>query len=319
MKFLIYILIFLFVQSAKCQVYPSSLANVKLGYDAGANLTSGSNNTLLGAGSGNKVSIGSDNTFVGFLSGYYTTTGKGNIFVGSNAGIYNNTGEYNAFIGYKAGYNNTSGINNAVLGAYAYLYPKIGENNTIIGYYAGKGIYTSSYTHTTIIGDYAGYNLITGSNSVIIGSLTGYNLQTAYNSILIGANPQVNSIYDTINIGDTFIIDKKNNEATLYASLKLMNVLEGEGKNLVIGTDNKLYYTKGQIKICHEIPQGEKNQQNLVFSLAHTPIINTEMIYLNGILLMPGSDYNMNGNQINFSYPPYEGDILQACYEFEQE
>jgi hypothetical protein len=298
------------------QVYLPSLTNTISGYDAGASITSGTGNTLIGTASGNRLTIGNNNTFVGYLSGYYTANGSGNLFIGANTGIYNTSGSNNIFFGSFAGSNNMTGNNNLALGRYAYYSPKASDNNIVIGNLAGYGVYNSSYTSMVLIGNKAGYSLIAGSNSVIIGDSSGYSLSAAYNSILIGASPQDTIVSNTINIGDKLLIDTEEGSIKVFISTEPIN----SDKILVLDDNNEIKI--GNMpqgiasKMYHETPTGVKDGSNVTFTLAHTPELNTEMIYLNGILIMPNTDYEMNGNMIIFSFPPTETDIIQVSYEY---
>ncbi|MCB9205546.1 MAG: tail fiber domain-containing protein [Flavobacteriales bacterium] len=79
--------------------------NLYLGYGAGYNDASGSQNTFLGQFAGISNSVGTHNTFVGFEAGTAHVYGDGNTFVGVESGRNNVYGIGNVFIGSAAGYN----------------------------------------------------------------------------------------------------------------------------------------------------------------------------------------------------------------------
>jgi len=60
------------------------------------------------------------------------------------------------------------------------------------------------------------------------------------------------------------------------------------------------------IFVDKEIPSGLVNGINTVFTLSNIPIINSEHIYLNGLLQESGvtNDYTISGNTITFVLPP---------------
>jgi len=68
--------------------------------------------------------------------------------------------------------------------------------------------------------------------------------------------------------------------------------------------------------VVREIPTGVINGTNTVFTLAYTPIVNTEQIYLNGLLQdTHGIDYSISGATITFLIPPLTGDRVLATYQ----
>ncbi len=75
---------------------------------------------------------------------------------------------------------------------------------------------------------------------------------------------------------------------------------------------DKIYYSD------KETPTGEINGINTVFQLSHTPISNSEHIYLNGILQDSGedNDYQITGNIITFLIPPREGFKIKCSYRY---
>lgn len=52
--------------------------------------------------------------------------------------------------------------------------------------------------------------------------------------------------------------------------------------------------------VINEIPSGVKNNINKIYVLAHTPLSNKAVVYLNGLLQAPGLDYTIVGNMITF-------------------
>lgn len=62
----------------------------------------------------------------------------------------------------------------------------------------------------------------------------------------------------------------------------------------------------------NEIPDGSRT----TFHLAHTPVTNSEEIFLNGLLMDAGAqtDYTINNNEITFNIPPQTSDRLRVNY-----
>lgn len=66
-----------------------------------------------------------------------------------------------------------------------------------------------------------------------------------------------------------------------------------------------------------EVPSGAVNDSNAIFVLAHTPIINTEAVYLNGARQQRGGgDYSISGATITFNAPPLTGSIILSDYQY---
>lgn len=70
------------------------------------------------------------------------------------------------------------------------------------------------------------------------------------------------------------------------------------------------------IQVVREAPSGAVNGSNAVFTLAHTPRVGTEHVFLNGLLQEPGvsGDYTISGGTITFSTPPTSGWSLFVSY-----
>jgi len=68
--------------------------------------------------------------------------------------------------------------------------------------------------------------------------------------------------------------------------------------------------------ICNEIPSGVIDGSNVTFTLAHTPVLGTVQIDLNGIVQSPGSgkDYTIAVNVITFIKAPRANSEILAHY-----
>lgn len=92
-------------------------------------------------------------------------------------------------------------------------------------------------------------------------------------------------------------------------------ILKGNGTAMsaaVAGTD----FMAPSDFVVRETPTGTINGSNTAFTLANTPLANTEQIFLNGLLLEPGAgnDYTISGAAITMLQVPATGDRLKACY-----
>jgi hypothetical protein len=68
------------------------------------------------------------------------------------------------------------------------------------------------------------------------------------------------------------------------------------------------------IHIDKEIPSGLIDDNNTNFELSSEPILNSEHVYLNGLLQENGEDYIMDGKSIVFSDSPMFGMRIRCSY-----
>lgn len=95
----------------------------------------------------------------------------------------------------------------------------------------------------------------------------------------------------------------------------ITGMVKGNGTALaaaVAGTD----YMGPADFVVRETPTGSVNSANTTFTLANTPLANTEMVFLNGILQEPGAgnDYTISGATITYLTAPVTGDRLRVSY-----
>ncbi len=65
-----------------------------------------------------------------------------------------------------------------------------------------------------------------------------------------------------------------------------------------------------------EIPDGPIDGTNHIFTLSHIPIVNSEHIYLNGLLQEVDFDYVINDDEIAFIDPPLSGMRIRCSYRY---
>ncbi len=68
--------------------------------------------------------------------------------------------------------------------------------------------------------------------------------------------------------------------------------------------------------VSKEVPTGAIDSSNTTYTLANTPVVGTEEVYLNGILQEPGSgnDYTISGLTITYLTAPETGSKLLVSY-----
>lgn len=69
-------------------------------------------------------------------------------------------------------------------------------------------------------------------------------------------------------------------------------------------------------QVTREVPSGNVDGSNAVYTLANTPITGSECVFLNGLLQEPGSgnDYTISGGTITFADAPVVGDRVRVNY-----
>lgn len=79
-----------------------------------------------------------------------------------------------------------------------------------------------------------------------------------------------------------------------------------------LGTD----YLASSSVVTRETPSGTVNGSNTAFTLANTPTVGSEQVFLNGILQEPGAgnDYTISGTAITYLTAPVTGDRLRVTY-----
>lgn len=75
----------------------------------------------------------------------------------------------------------------------------------------------------------------------------------------------------------------------------------------------------GGTVVTNELPAGDIDGVNTVFTLANSPIGDTLKVYLNGISQLDGptNDYTIvSVNQVQFNDAPLAGDVVKVDYEY---
>jgi hypothetical protein len=120
------------------------------------------------------------------------------------------------------------------------------------------------------------------------------------------------------------ITDLNNVPPTRRRAGMIVGVNGGENYYKLKDTDWAYDLTDWEVltlKIQHsdrETPSGSVNGINRVFILTQSPELQSEHLFLNGILQDPGetADYTISGNTITFVDPPFEGSKIRCSYRF---
>lgn len=66
--------------------------------------------------------------------------------------------------------------------------------------------------------------------------------------------------------------------------------------------------------VTGETPAGTINGLNASFTLAQTPAVGAELVFLNGVHLTRNQDYTLSGDTLTLTLPPVLGDQLRVTY-----
>jgi hypothetical protein len=170
-----------------------------MGYQAGKDNISGSNNLFIGNQAGESNTTGHDNVYLGYYAGNAGSDGSFNILLGPYAGGTSATpGSYNTILGYKAGTNNTSNYN-TIIGYMAGDVNDNGYDNTFLGANAGGSNISGAYN--TLVGFNSGGSMTIGDYNTYLGMNAGLKNEGDRN-VFIG----LNAGWTETNVSNTLII-----------------------------------------------------------------------------------------------------------------
>jgi hypothetical protein len=66
--------------------------------------------------------------------------------------------------------------------------------------------------------------------------------------------------------------------------------------------------------VRRETPAGAVNGANVSYTLANTPVVGSEEVFLNGVLQTVSDDYTISGSTITYAVAPIAGDVLRVNY-----
>ena len=68
--------------------------------------------------------------------------------------------------------------------------------------------------------------------------------------------------------------------------------------------------------VADEVPPESTNDSNVIFTIGFVPIVNSECVFKNGVLLSPGAqnDYTISGNTVTFTRAPKSGSKITFSY-----
>jgi hypothetical protein len=183
---------------------------------------------------------------------------------------------------------------------------------------------TVDTTNVTITQDQSGTAYTNGSGLSLTGNTFAVKLlSTGGLSFDGGSNIQITLNGSSLNVGASglkisdsassgqVMIGNGSNAATFTSLSGDISTISGTGVVTLAAT---VY--KSSNFVDNETPSGTINGTNPTFTLANTPTVGSERIYLNGQRLFPGAgnDYTISGATITMLTIPLTGDRLTADY-----
>ena len=124
-------------------------------------------------------------------------------------------------------------------------------------------------------------------------------------------------VYSKLSLANSILNADVGAAAAVLESKLAFHVTTGHHHD---GTDSRLVAAAGNFDINQETPGGTVNGTNTAFTLATSPTADSELLFLNGVMLErvdTGSDitnYDISGTDITMGDPPSSGDSFLACY-----
>lgn len=140
-------------------------------------------------------------------------------------------------------------------------------------------------------------------------------------SVATTVNNVSSSIISTVTAGYTELSASiSSSDATISSSISsFTRTMESQSNMLETVVDLALSNTKStNIQVYKEVPIGYINGENAIFELRNEPVLGSEHLYLNGLLVEDGpySDYTISGSTITFCEPLIEGMKLHCTYYY---
>lgn len=237
--------------------------NLAIGYRAGRNIWTGTNNNYLGHSAGYSNQFGNGNTAIGAFSLYSNAGGSNNMAIG-NSSLYScqvygrniaigdssmyshTTGMQNTVIGYRAMFSGINNFYNTYLGYEAGLNASGGNYNVVIGYQPLKT--NDGGDENVAIGRHSLKDNTTGSNNTSIGTQAMEFATTGHDNVAIGnhAGWQIGVGDYNIAIGsDALKLSGPTNRNVAIGDSTLSSLEAGGGENTVIGSQAGASTTNG--------------------------------------------------------------------------
>lgn len=213
--------------------------------------------------------------------------------------------------------------------AYVILDPDGTTYGSTKWYCSNTAAVTIDTTSTTWVQDLSGTAYTAGNgislagNAIAVSLDTTPGLQFTSGKLAAKANTTQNLLSVTSNgigivnssSGSNVLITNSSN-APGWSPLSGDVALDGNTGIVTVNHTSGSGFLKYGDYVDNETPTGSINGSNTAFTLANTPANSSLSLYLNGMLMEPGSgnDYTISGAAITMLFAPATGDKLRAYY-----
>ena len=209
---------------------------------------------------------------------------------------------------------------------------------------AGAGLTKTAETVDVVAATSGG--LTANANDITINLDTNSGLNLGANGISVGAGSGLAASGGDVNVGaatsggitvNADDIQVNLDGSTLALGASGLSLADGASAALLVGqgaSDSTYNAVGGDLTmsssaaftiadsyvtdtwVTRETPTGTVNGSNTDFTMAATPLSNTDCIYLNGIIQNTGgaNDYTLSGAIITFNTAPESGDVILVNY-----
>lgn len=174
--------------------------------------------------------------------------------------------------------------------------------------------------YTAAVGDFVPFDNTSGNLVLTLPTAPIDGSQIATKIVIQGSTNTI-----TINTGGSDVFNKTGGGTALTLKIVNQGILlqykSSTGIWYVLSDDLPLggldlRYQIATIPLTYDIPSGPINSSNTSFTIPHTPIIGTYTIFRNGLLQIPGTDFNRTGTALTWLYAPTTGDTLYENYQY---
>lgn len=168
-------------------------------------------------------------------------------------------------------------------------------------YSNGQGLSLTGSTFAVKLGNGMTFD---GSNNVTLSPATGGLLTVAAGGVGITNSSSAAQLIISNASNQAAWVSASGDATISNAGVFTVNNTAGTG------------FTKYTNMVNNETPGGTINGANTAFTLVSTPQVSSLELFLNGMLLEPGSgnDYTISGTAITMLFAPLSGDKLRAYY-----
>jgi hypothetical protein len=208
---------------------PDGSSSVYIGDQAGASITSATNNIALGSSALSNTTIGGANTAIGATTLTLNTSGNNNTAVGFQSMFSNTSGQQNTAAGRSSMHMNTDGFLNAAFGYQSLFSNASGTANSAFGAHTLRSSTTA--VSNTAVGFECLYSNTTGHHNTAVGTAALRSNTSGISNVGIGRSALFNNTIQSniVAVGDSSLFNNQSTSNTAIGSKALFTNTSGSG------------------------------------------------------------------------------------------